>query len=257
MKKIVLVFLVALFSYVANGQTATNFTCNDCTGVSHTLFDELDAGNVIVLCWVMPCGSCIGPTLTTYNVAQSFATTHPGRVKMYIADDYANTSCTSLTSWCNSNGFANTTKFSNASIKMSDYGTAGMPKIVVLGNTTHHVYYNSNNTVNATNLSNAILTALQDFGVGLSGQNTIGMIEAHPNPADHKLSVSFSLAQNSKVKIEVIDQINKKVLETPEEQLFVGEQKIVVNTSNLKNGLYIAQIRTEHGVSSLKFIVTH
>jgi hypothetical protein len=84
MKKLILVFLVALFSYVANGQTATNFTCNDCTGVSHTLFDELDAGNVIVLCWVMPCGSCIGPTLTTYNVVQSFATSHPGRVKLYI-----------------------------------------------------------------------------------------------------------------------------------------------------------------------------
>ncbi len=257
MKKLVLVFLVALFSYAANGQTATNFTCNDCTGVSHTLFDELDAGNVIVLCWVMPCGSCIGPTLTTYNVVQSFAATHPGRVKMYIADDYANTSCTSLTSWCNSNGFANTTKFSNALIKMSDYGTAGMPKIVVLGNTTHHVYYNSNNTVNATNLSNAILTALQDFGVGLSVQNSIGMIAAHPNPADQKLTVSFSLAKNSKVKIEVTDQTNIKVLETPEEQLLVGEQKVVVNTSTLKNGIYIAQIRTEHGVSSLKFIVAH
>jgi hypothetical protein len=140
---------------------------------------------------------------------------------------------------------------------MSDYGTAGMPKIVVLGNTTHHVYYNSNNTVNATNLSNAILTALQDFGVGLPGQNAMGMIGAHPNPADHKLTVLFSLSQNSKVKIEVIDQTNKKVLETPEEQMLVGEQKIIVNTSNLKSGIYIAQIRSEQGVSSVKFIVTH
>ena len=54
---------------------ATDFTTDDCNGVTHNLFDSLDAGNVIVIAWAMPCFSCIAPSLSAYSAVQSFATT--------------------------------------------------------------------------------------------------------------------------------------------------------------------------------------
>jgi len=257
MKKILLILSIVFAFFGAISQTASNFNCNDCTNANHNLFDELDAGNVVILCWVMPCGSCVGPTLTTYNVVQSFATSNPGRVRMYIVDDYANTSCTSLTSWCNSNGFANTTKFSNAAIKMTDYGTAGMPKIVVVGNTSHHVYYNSNNTVNATALSNAITAALQDFGVGLGEPNNLKAISTYPNPSNNELNLSILLEKSSTVLVTVIDNTTKQVLQPQSHFLSSGEQTFSINTSSLKNGIYFVRLQTEDGITTHKFVVSH
>src|SRR6187455_3648496 len=159
MKKVLtfLVMLIGLGSLQA--QTATNFTCNDCSGVSHDLFTELDAGKVIVLIWVMPCGACSGPSATCYNTVDAYQASNPGRVFLYMADDVANSSCASINNWANGNGApqnAYSLRFSNADIDMSDYGSAGMPKIVVLGGTSHTVFYNVNNAVNATALQSAI-----------------------------------------------------------------------------------------------------
>ena len=55
MKKLLLASSLLLLSgFIAFGQTAVNFTGNDCAGTSHTLFTELDAGKVIVVTFVMP-----------------------------------------------------------------------------------------------------------------------------------------------------------------------------------------------------------
>src|SRR6185436_8668613 len=132
MKKSVLLTALCMMHFAPFAQTAVDFTANDCDGNSHNLFSELNSGKVIVLCWVMPCGACTGPSLTTLNVVNSYSATNPNTVFMYIVDDYANTSCTSLDSWRNHEGLGSAKSFSNASINMADYGAAGMPKVVVI-----------------------------------------------------------------------------------------------------------------------------
>ena len=51
------IFKILLLMFVTNisfaQPTATDFTTDDCDGVSHNLFDELNDGNVIVISWVM------------------------------------------------------------------------------------------------------------------------------------------------------------------------------------------------------------
>ncbi len=259
MKQTFFILTIFLASFGVYSQTAVNFTCNDCAGVNHDLFTELDAGDVDVLCWVMPCSSCIPATLTTYNVVQSFALSYPGRVHIYIVDDYANTSCTSLSSWCNTNGFTNSTKFSNASIKISDYGTYGMPKIVVTGNYTHHVYYNANNNVNATTLSAAITTALQDFSVGIAEPLSAepGAVKSFPNPVTNQVSLTFSLEKAGKVSVSVVNYLAQPALKTEKYEFNPGEQTITVNTSEFENGIYFVRLLTESGIKSTKFVVSH
>lgn len=259
MKQTLFILTIFLASFGAYSQTAVNFTCNDCAGVSHDLFTELGAGDVDVLCWVMPCSSCIPATLTTYNVVQSFALSYPGRVHIYIVDDYANTSCTSLTSWCTSNGFTNSTKFSNASIKMSDYGSTGMPKVVVVGNYTHHVYYNANNTVNATTLSTAITTALQDFSVGIAepSGNKTGTINSYPNPVTDQVSFSFTAEKAGTYNLSIFNSSAIQVSETQSSDIKQGENVITISSLGLKNGIYFAHLQTDSGLMRTKFVVSH
>ena len=140
MKKYILKSLLVLF--VANisfaQTTATDFITNDCNGITHNLFDSLDAGNVIVICWVMPCTPCATYAGYASDAVQSFATSHPGRVKYYLADDYANNTCSYLSGWASNYNIATDAFFSTTDLDMLDYGTVGMPKVVVLGKNTHH-----------------------------------------------------------------------------------------------------------------------
>ena len=146
MKKILLASLFCLFSLqFINAQTyATNFTEDDCDGVSHDLFNELDAGNIIVISFVMPCGPCATYSYPAYDAVESFATSHPGKVHFYIADDHLSTACVILENYANNYNMSNSTIFSNPNIAWSDYGTYGMPKVVVLGGSDHLVYLNKN-----------------------------------------------------------------------------------------------------------------
>lgn len=251
MKKLLTAMLV-FFTITSFAQTAVNFNCNDCAGINHDLFAEHDAGKVIVICWVMPCTSCKGPALTTYNVVKSFEANYPGRVKLYIVDDYANTSCTSLNSWCNANGFTDATRFSNASIRMSDYGSAGMPKIVVTGNTTHHVYYNTNNTVNATTLQNAITSAINDFAVAVEKPEKSSSL-IYPNPTDTKATIDISSFDGETVKARLFNSQGQEIIIN---QLSY-DSEIEISTEELPSGVYVVVIETATIRKSYKLFVSH
>jgi len=142
------------------GAPAVNFRTVDCDGVSHDLFEELNDKTVVVMAWVMPCSTCITDPLAALNIVEEYATSHPGRVVFYLVDDYANTDCTNLSGWANFYGMDDAIKFSDPSIKMSDYGVDGMPKIVVLGGSNHQVYFNENRS--SEGVREAINKALSD-----------------------------------------------------------------------------------------------
>ena len=72
MKKILFIIAALFISIFGSAQVAPNFTATDCNGTSIDLYSQLDAGKVIVICWVMPCSSCIPASKTSYNVVQSF-----------------------------------------------------------------------------------------------------------------------------------------------------------------------------------------
>lgn len=245
------------FTGAANAQTAVNFIGTDCAGNSHDLFAELDAGKVIVVSWVMPCSSCLGPSLTAYNIVQSYASSNPGQVLMYVVDDYANTSCTSLASWVNNNNMPNTTKFVDAAFSMTDYGTAGMPKIIVLGGgTAHTVFFNQNNTAagDATGIQNAIDAAL---ATGINDGATIfSAVNVFPNPAGEDASVSISLANAADVQVDIIDQLGRDVMTVFSGPMLAGDNKTTFSVATLPDGVYFLRIGTAEHSRVVKLFVT-
>lgn len=251
---------LSLWAFTAGyTQTATNFTTYDCASVSHTLFTELDAGQVIVMCWVMPCASCIAPASADASAVQGFASSHPGRVKFYILDDTGGSSCNTLTSWQSTNSIISDATFQNAGnvIKMTDYGTAGMPKTVVLGGTTHTVFYNVNGTVTSSGLQTAITNAL-NATTGITEQGaTLSSLNLYPNPADSRTRISYSLGAGSEVKIDIYNVVGEKVVNIFSGYQGQGEHAIAVDTQKLISGIYFMKFAGGNDEKTIKLSVSH
>jgi len=246
MNKILLTALLYLISiqFTYSQTYATDFTENDCSGVSHNLFNELDAGNIIVIDWIMPCGPCATYSYPAYDAVQSFSSSHPGKVHFYIADDYANTSCQILNNFANSYNMTISTIFSNANITMSDYGVDGMPKVVVLAGSNHLVYLNKNDDkITYLNVHTAISQAISD---GLSSiqnpKENPFTIKVFPNPVKNNLTVSYTSKGNEEIKIEIIDLLGKSMILKNNLISLEGSYSETLDLSSFKGGMYFIKI---------------
>jgi hypothetical protein len=259
MKKILLLFITLQITTLhLLGQTyATDFNANDCDGNNHQLFSELDAGKVIVIAWVMPCATCITDPLSAFYDVQSYDSSHPGQVLFYMADDYANTSCSSLESWAANNGMSNCIKFSDAAVNMGDYGIPGMPKIVVLGSSSHKVYFNQNS--GSLGISTAIDEALDDIANGLVENANFNLnINTFPNPANNQLTVSYELKQPSNIDLEIYNLLGARVISFKKNNSTgAGKYSEKIDVSNLSNGTYFLKINSNQKNHTIKFSVSH
>lgn len=253
MKKTLLIILTILttlgFGYAQT--TATDFTTNDCNGISHNLFDELDNGNVVVIAWVMPCGPCATYTLPAYSAVQTFATSNPGQVSFYLVDDFANTNCPTLTGWGNSNNMPLNTTFSSSDITMSDYGTNGMPKVVVLGGSSHTIYLNENdNKINFAGVQGAINDALNaPLGIEQTESSNFQLL-TFPNPVNNILNVSYAKEKSETITFSVIDVLGEIVIQEK-------ELTTAIDVSSLNNGNYFLKLSSKTNSESIPFIVNH
>ena len=259
MKKILLIAYVLItgMSFLNGQTTATNFTCNDCGGTNHDLFTELNSGKVIVIVWVMPCTSCIGPAQSAYTEVQNYASSNPGQVKYYLCDDAANTSCTTLNTWANANGLSGASAiFSNSGVVESTYGSGGMPKIVVLGGSNHTVFYNQNGPLDVSNFNTAINNALA-AAVGIE-ENTMDhfKLALFPNPiTDKKTIVTYNLKSNEEITIEIYNALGAKVKNVLNERQSIGKNDLQIDLSSFTSGSYFIKLRNGNKFNVIKFVI--
>jgi hypothetical protein len=258
MKKVLtLISLTVLLCSTGFAQTATNFNCNDCAGSNHDLFTELDAGKIIVLTWVMPCSACIAPSMTASTTVQSYAISNPGIVKFYLADDYANTTCPSLTGWATTNSLVTDAVFSDASIDMLDYGTAGMPKTVVLGGLSHTVYYNQNGSNVMADMQTAINNAIAANGISEVSNNTMLDFKVFPNPAKNISTLYYTLSASVDVTVDIMNQLGQKVNTVSIGKQFAGKHEYQFTIEAFSDGVYYIRLTAGEAIETVKLTVTH
>jgi len=241
---------------------ATDFTTDDCNGISHQLFSELDAGNVIVIAWVMTCGPCATYSMPAYSAAQSYATSHPGRVHFYIADDAISPiygPCSSLPAWGSSNNMPNSIFFQSADVNMNGYGTSGMPKVVVLGGTDHTIYYNKNDSqINFNSVQSAISDALS-APLGVNEQkNSHFELLSFPNPSNGLLNITYKVSKVENITFEIVNILGETILYI-NDHLFstLGTCKKTIDISRLESGIYFLNASSQSNTETLRFVVAH
>ncbi|MEI6695563.1 MAG: T9SS type A sorting domain-containing protein [Bacteroidota bacterium] len=258
MKKIIFFIATVCISFFASAQIAPNFTSNDCNGTSYDLYSQLDAGKVIVVCWVMPCSTCVPATKTSYNVVQSFLTSNPNKVFLYLCDDYGDTPCASINSWANGISVpasASSLRFSNSAINMASYGAVGMPKIIIVGGSSHNILYSANVSVDGPAMQTVINNALNASSVEES-ISIASDLSIFPNPVNNTLNLTVSMAKQSNATIEIYDMLGNKVY-TNTDKFSKGIHNIEINTGKFDNGIYFVKLNDSFKSKILKFNVSH
>lgn len=231
-------FTTALLATSLNAQTTgLDFTANDCDGLAHHLFADLEAGNAVVIDLVMmSCSPCVvASNGIVDNVIPN--TSDPSRVKFYSIGFTNSIDCTQMNDWKNTNGFTHTV-FAGMSAQTTYYGGMGMPTVIVLGGGYGHgVYYNelgyaaSDNAalIAAINAALADANAVQEAG---TSNVTVG-----PNPVVDVLNVNGAWTD-----ARVLDLQGRELLRA---QVIDGR----VNVQELPAGAYVLQLTGTTGAT--------
>lgn len=220
------------------------------------MFAELNSGKVIVLCWVMPCINCVAPSMTTYNVVQSYNTSQPDRVRFYLTDDYGDTPCSSLISWANANHLTNAKIFSDATISMTPYQTTGMPLIVVLGGIAHKIFFIGKNTVDIPSLQAAIDSALITTDIEERTMN-IPELAIQSNPVYERTVLKCELSKTAFANIQLLNAEGNEIARVFSGQLSAGLNEIPMDFTRYKTGMYFIRYNDGLRVKTIKINVVH
>lgn len=239
MKKYLFVLLLAagIGTNASAQTTAKDFTRADCDGGDHTLFSELDNGNVVILEYVMNCSSCKSAAQSLQTIVDDYEQSHPGKVKIYSIA-YNNTmTCANMATWKMDAGVTWPMMTKGAS-EITYYGGFGMPTIVIVGGKDHKVYYKKNDmsAFNETAVRSALDNALATAGVKEDNASTAFSI--FPNPAKGMLNVTLpEMKQNALFKI--YDESGKEVM-----TFAATSTNPQINISALSSGVYHLVLHT-------------
>lgn len=81
-------------------------------------------------------------------------------------------------------------------------------------------------------------------------------LEIYPNPASERATVSFTLPENSDVRLQVTSVDGRIVQQLPRQTLAAGQQKLVLETKTLAAGLYFVKLRMGSSVATSRLVVT-
>ncbi len=89
-----------------------------------------------------------------------------------------------------------------------------------------------------------------------TGDQTIGSFSMYPNPAETNLNLTMYLNNPSEVTVSVIDITGRAVKTLPSAMLLTGNNNLVLNVADLKNGVYFVQVLTRNGSKTTKLIIS-
>lgn len=174
--------------------TAENWTKTDCEGTDHTLFTELDAGNVVIMELVMldGCVPCINAAHLMQPVIDQYNANFENRVKWYTMGYNDTYSCDALIGWKADNEINCAAQFEEGADQIEYYGGMGMPTIVIVGRNTHTVYYNHFGFIPAdtVDFADAIEYALGIAEPVSIPENQIPELNIFPNPSGDHIKIS-------------------------------------------------------------------
>lgn len=257
MKKIIYFFLaILLVASVAKAQTtAMDFTKNDCGGISHHLYSELDAGNVIIMEFIMDCSSCIASGHAIESMMADLEMQYPGKVHLYQIAYTNSYTCATMDGFRNNNNFSSTV-FDHGAAEVAYYGGFGMPTVAVAAGTAHDVIFSSVGfSVSDTGM---VGQSIRAFFSTLDVKNTPSEISAfsvYPNPAESVVTIELGINQSSNLSLSIMDLKGQLVKEVTNENI-TGAAKFEVNVSDIPSGIYMAKATINNKSSYVKFQVT-
>jgi hypothetical protein len=256
MKFFTLLLLPALlfFSLNASSQaTAVDFVQDECGGNNHHLFSELEAGNVVILDFVMlNCAPCILGTTALQNIVAPYEASQPGRVHIYSFGFLNSYTCEQILAWKADNNFTHPV-FNNGEDQVNYYGGMGMPTIVVTGTNEHKVFFKSIGYTSAIDgkIIEAIDSALLYNPTGVGETESFSGFRIYPTIASDFIRVETGNPGQG-AEFLLFDTFGRQVLAFPMD----NESIQTIQVSGLAKGIYIARLKDQKSLSEgIKLII--
>ena len=127
-----------------------------------------------------------------------------------------------------------------------------VPKIVVFAGLDHKVYFNENSSHQGIDV--AISQAVNSTEI-VESTNSDFELKIYPNPSKNNLNIELSEKVSNEIKFEIINILGESIISINTNPGLV-ENKINIDISSLKNGVYI--LKTFSGIieQSKTFIVS-
>jgi hypothetical protein len=109
--------------------------------------------------------------------------------------------------------------------------------------------------IDATN--NRILNAVNVPGLVNSNDDMASQVSRlmlFPNPAEGTLNMSLTLETKTNVNVDIVDVLGKVVASYNYNNVDAGTNQVSYDISNMANGVYFANVKTDAGVVSRKFV---
>ena len=94
----------------------------------------------------------------------------------------------------------------------------------------------------------------QNVHSGISNNSNLLQVDVFPNPVSENLFVNITASQSSQSTFEIADISGRTIL-SKVEQVNSGKNKVKLNLSNVKSGIYILKIASKDGMYMKKFMV--
>ena len=167
-----------------------------------------------------------------------------------MVDDYTDHDCSDIQTWSEDYQMGSCKKFVNSAITMNDYGTYGMPKIVVTGCKSHKVFFNKNSS--SSGVKAAIDAAIAECNATSIAESSSlsSELAIYPNPISEKTyfsiknsSATMSLSISNLLGIEVF-HLEEYISKNPIDLGFLSE------------GVYLTKIISNNTIYSKPFVVS-
>lgn len=81
------------------------------------------------------------------------------------------------------------------------------------------------------------------------------VLKAFPNPAGEELKLSFMLDVPDEVEVKILSASRPQMVRSFSKSFAAGKCSFSINTSNLPNGIYIAELKIGDKIENIKFVV--
>lgn len=240
--------------------TAFDWTRSECsTAENINLSNELDAGKVVVLDFVMipNCGWCIWAGKYLKEVVAPFATSHPGRVKVFSIGFDDTYTCQQLVAWNTQFNLKPDAVFSKGGDEVNYYGGMGMPTIVVVGGSDHKVFYNQlgfgvGDTANASAAIKLALGTVSAVGEP-NGKAVAEALQFFPQPASEEVLARANEPLNGEIQMELLDFSGRVLVRQTTDATATAR----FSTADLPNGIYAVRCNSGGLIFYKKLVVAH
>lgn len=259
MKKTIL-FLVTFIVLIkiSEAQPALQIAGNDCDGIPHDLFAELDAGKASVLFFFMDaCGACPPPAQKIQVMMNNIMADYPGMITGYAMPYTNSTTCAATSNWVANYGhlFA---PYDSGAYQVAYYGGFGMPTVVLLGGSgaNKRVMFSTLSflTSDTTIMRDSILALFSTTGIA-DLPSTVSAFRVYPNPATENVFISVNLKESSNLLIDVADISGKQlaVIMNERQNGLVNKQYRI---AALPNGNYFIRLQVNGKTAAQKITIT-